>query len=66
MFRKIKKVYRIACIAIGKKKVNMILLAASLVCLYMGYRNHFDIQKTMTDIFQTIDNWKHITSLPVR
>lgn len=49
MFRKIKKVYRIACIAIGKKKVNTILLVISLACLYIGYQNHFDIQLSIRE-----------------
>lgn len=59
MYRKIKKVYRIACIAIGKKKVNTILLVAGLACFYAGYQNHFDIQKTMADVFQVVATWKN-------
>lgn len=45
MFCKIKNEYRMACIAFGKRSVNTILLVASLACLYVEYRNHFDFQK---------------------
>lgn len=65
MFRKVKKAYHIACIAIGKKRVNAILMAVGLVCLYVGYRNNFDIPKTMSDIIQTAGTWKNTAGLPV-
>lgn len=64
MFRKIKKIYRIACIAIGKRRVNTILIAA-LFCFYVGYRNSFDIQKTPADIIQAVNAWKNAVGLPV-
>lgn len=65
MFRKIKKIYRIACIAIGKRRVNTILIAVALFSFCVGYRNSFDIQKTMEDIIQAVNAWKNAAGLPV-
>lgn len=65
MFRKLKKAYHIACIAIGKKRANIILIAVGLVCLCAGYRNNFDIPKTMADIIQAAGTWKDTAGLPV-
>lgn len=65
MVRKLNKVYRMACIAIGKKRVNIILLAAGLACFYVGYRNDFDIQKTMAYIIQAVHAWMNTAGLSV-
>lgn len=64
MFRNIKKLYRIVRIAIGRKRLNVILVAVGIGCLYMGYQNHFDIPKTVNDIIRLAALWGNNASLP--
>lgn len=62
MFRTIKKAYKIACIAIGKKKVHAIMLAIAAGLFLIAYKNDFDIQKTATEVEQHIQTGQDLRS----
>lgn len=60
MLRNIHKAYRIACIAFGKRRVRMVVLAVFCLLAAVLYQNHFDISKTMEDLqnyFVSAQSW---------
>ncbi|WP_154473506.1 hypothetical protein [Clostridium porci] len=56
MVRTIRKAYRIACIAIGKRRVRRIILIACLGVCALAYKNNFDIVKTFHELVYALGN----------
>ena len=56
MVRTIRKAYRIACIAIGKRRVRRIILIACLGVCVLAYKNNFDIVKTFHELVYALGN----------
>lgn len=58
--REIKKAYRIACIAIGKRKVHAFLFLCAAAVAVIAYRNNFDIAATFRDVMEKIQQGKAV------
>jgi|GEM_PF-776899 len=54
--KRVKKLYRIACIAIGKKKVNTMLAICAGCIAFSAFKNNFDISKTVSEIQSYMPN----------
>ena len=57
MIRAIRKGYRIACIAFGRRRVQKIILLISLGALMIIYQNQFEIPEIVEDIAQIFQRW---------
>lgn len=57
MIHTIRKGYRIACIAFGRRRVQRVILLIGLSVLVIAYQNRFEISEIVADITQIFKRW---------
>lgn len=57
MIRTIRKTYRIACIAFGRRRIQRLVLLTGLGILVIAYQNQFEISEIAADIMQILKRW---------
>ena len=58
--KNIRKAYRIACIAVGKRKVHAALFVCAAAIAIIAYSNNFDLSATFHDIAEKVQQGKDL------